>query len=137
LADVELTVSVGCEITDDVEEAGRRHASGFAFTFGAMGSGSTNFYNNAFARQGWADDVAEVQRLWLSGDRDAAAARVPIGIGLGQNLIGPPEEIQRRLRQYRDCGINTLRVGPMGAALDEQLTVLGQLMDLVKVVNDE
>ncbi len=136
LADVELTVSVGCEITDDVEEAGRRHASGFAFTFGAMGSGSTNFYNNAFARQGWGDDVAEVQRLWLSGDRDGAAARVPVGIGLGQNLIGPPEEIQRRLRQYRDCGINTLRVGPMGTGLDEQLAGLGQLMDLVYAVND-
>jgi F420-dependent oxidoreductase-like protein len=135
LDDLELTVSVGCEFTDDVEAAGRRHASGFAFTFGAMGSGSSNFYNNAFARQGWGDDVAEVQRLWMAGDRDAARARVPIEIGLGQNLIGPPDEIKRRLRQYRDCGINTLRVGPMGDDLDEQLAHLGQLVDLVRDVN--
>ena len=135
LADVELTVSVGCEITDDVEEAGRRHAAGFAFTFGAMGSGSSNFYNNAFARQGWGEDVAEVQRLWMAGDRDAAAARVPIEIGLGQNLIGPPEEIRRRLREYRDCGIRTLRVGVTGDGLDEQLGRLGQLVDLVRDVN--
>ncbi len=137
LDDIDLTVSVGCEITDDVAEAGRRHASGFAFTFGAMGSANSNFYNNAFARQGWGDDVAEVQRLWLEGDRDAAAARVPIEIGLRTNLIGPPEEIKRRLREYRDCGVNTLRIGPMGDTLDDRLAGLGQLTDLVNAVNDE
>jgi F420-dependent oxidoreductase-like protein len=137
LDEVELTVSVGVEITDDVEEAGRRHAEGFAFTFGAMGSKSSNFYNNAFARQGWGDDVAEVQRLWMEGDRDAARARVPIEIGLRQNLIGPPEEIRRRLREYRDCGVESLRVGSLGDTLDEQVDTLGQVMELVDRVNGE
>ncbi len=75
LADIDLTVSVGVEFTDDVEEAARRHAAGFAFTFGAMGSKRSNFYNNAFAKQGWGDDVEAVQRLWLAGDREGAAAR--------------------------------------------------------------
>lgn len=135
--DIDLTVSVSCEITDDVEEAGRRHASGFAFTFGAMGSKASNFYNNAFARQGWGDDVAEVQRLWLAGDHQAAAARVPVGIGLGTNLIGPPDEIRRRLREYRACGVNALRLSPMGDSLDQRLDGLGQLLDVVRDVNDE
>ena len=129
--DLDLTVSVGVEITDDVDEAARRHASGFAFTFGAMGSASTNFYNEAFTRQGWGDDVAEVQRLWLAGDRDAARERVPAEIGLRTNLIGPPDEIRRRLREYRDCGVTTLRVGPIGDTLDERVAGLGELMDLV------
>lgn len=135
LADIDLTVSVSCEITDDVEEAGQRHASGFAFTFGAMGSATSNFYNEAFARQGWGEDVAEVQRLWLVGDREAAARRVPKEIGLRTNLIGPPEEIRRRLREYRDCGVNALRVSPMGDTLDERLAGLGQLLDLVGEVD--
>ncbi len=137
LDDIDLTVSVGVEITDDVEEAARRHAAGFAFTFGAMGSEKSNFYNNAFARQGWGDDVAAVQRLWLDGDRAGAAARVPAAIGLGQNLIGPPEEISRRLRQYRDCGINSLRIGPIGDSFEEHIDGLGRLMDLIDAVNDE
>lgn len=137
LSDIDLTVSVGCEITDDVEEAGRRHASGFAFTFGAMGSAGSNFYNDAFTRQGFGDDVAEVQRLWLDGDREAAAARVPVEIGLRTNLIGPPDEIRRRLREYRECGVNTLRIGPMGDTLDQRLAGLGQLLDLVADVNAE
>jgi F420-dependent oxidoreductase-like protein len=131
---IDRTVAVTCEITDDVEEAGRRHAEGYAFTFGAMGSGSTNFYNEAFARQGYADDVREVQRLWLAGDRDAARARVPIEIGLRTNLIGPPEEIRRRLGEYRDCGVDTLRVGLTGDTPEQQLDVLGQLLDLARTL---
>lgn len=137
LDDIDLTVSVGVEFTDDVDEAARRHAEGFAFTFGAMGSESSNFYNNAFTKQGWGDDVAAVQRLWLDGDRAGAAARVPAAIGLGQNLIGPPDEIRRRLRQYRDCGIDSIRIGPIGTTLDENIGGIGQLMDLINDVNGE
>src|SRR5438067_9990658 len=55
-----LTVAVGLEFTDDVEAAGRRHADGYAFTFGAMGSATTNFCSRAFERQGYGDDVREV-----------------------------------------------------------------------------
>ncbi len=138
LADIELCVSVGVEFTDDVEAAGRRHADGYAFTFGAMGSANQNFYNNAFARQGWGDDVAEVQRLWLAGDREAAAKRVPIEIGLGTNLIGTDDLIRQRLRLYRDAGITTLRAGVADAiGLRGQLDALERLLDLVREVNDE
>lgn len=134
-SDVDITVAASCEITDDVESAGRRHADGYAFTFGAMGSGSTNFYNRAFARQGFAEAVAEVQRLWLAGDRDAARRAVPTEIGLRTNLIGPPEEIRRRLVEYRACGVDELRINPMGDTLDAQLDGLGQLLDLVRDVD--
>jgi len=137
LADVDLTVAASVEFTDDVDAAGRRHADGYAFTFGAMGSASTNFYNQAFARQGYGDDVKEVQRLWLSGDREAAAARVPIEIGLGTNLIGPADTVRQRLREYRDCGVTTLRVNPIGEGIDQNLDGLGQLLDLVNEVNHE
>jgi F420-dependent oxidoreductase-like protein len=104
---IDLTVSVSLEFTDDVEEAGRRHAEGYAFTFGAMGSAANNFYNDAFARQGYGEDGREVQRLWLSGDRDAARRRVPTAIGLGTNLIGTDDLIKDRLRLYRDAAITT------------------------------
>jgi F420-dependent oxidoreductase-like protein len=137
LAEIDLTVAVSCEITDDLEEAGRRHADGYAFTFGAMGSGSTNFYNRAFERQGFGEAVAEVQRLWRAGDRAAAGRAVPLEIGLRTNLIGPPDEITRRLRQYRDCGVGTLRVNPIGHSMDDHLDGLGQLIDLVRQVNAE
>jgi F420-dependent oxidoreductase-like protein len=134
---LDLTVAAGVEFTDDVEAAGRRHARGYAFTFGAMGSETRNFYNDAFARQGFGDDVREVQRLWLAGDRKAAEDRVPIEIGLGTNLIGPPETIKQRLRLYRDAGVTTLRTAFEGADVEARLDALGLLLDLVHDVNGE
>jgi len=136
IADLDLTVSVAVEFTDDVEDAGRRHAEGYAFTFGAMGSATTNYYNNAFARQGFGDDVREVQRLWLAGDQDAARKRVPIEIGLRTNLVGTDDMIRDRLRLYRDAGITGLRAGFAGDNLDRQLADLHHLLDLVHDVND-
>jgi F420-dependent oxidoreductase-like protein len=135
LSDLDLVVAVSVEFTDDIEAAGRRHAAGYAFTFGAMGSPANNFYSNAFARQGFGEDVAEVQRLWSQGDREAAAARVPAAIGLGTNLIGPPDVVRDRLRAYRDCGVTTLRVNPIGSGVRECLAGLEVLLDLVNDVN--
>jgi F420-dependent oxidoreductase-like protein len=139
LADLDLVVAVSAEFTEDVEAdiaaAGRRHAAGYAFTFGAMGSRASNFYNNAFARQGFGDDVAQVQRLWAAGDRAGAAARVPAEIGLGTNLIGPPDVVRERLRAYRDCGVTTLRVSPVASDLRECVEVLGTLVELAKDAN--
>ena len=137
LSDLELTVSVSVELTDDVEEAGRRHAEGYAFTFGAMGSPTRNFYNDAFARQGFGDDVREVQRLWAQGDREAAKRRVPIAIGLGTNLIGTDEMVRERLRLYQGAGITLLRVGLPDGDLDARLSVLARLLGLVRDVDGE
>jgi F420-dependent oxidoreductase-like protein len=137
IEDLDLTVSVGVEFTDDVDEAGCRHAEGYAFTFGAMGSATTNFYNNAFDRQGYGDDVREVQRLWQSGDKEAARKRVPIAIGLGTNLIGTDDLVRDRLRLYRDCGVTTLRAGLQGVDLEANLSDLARLLDLVRDVNEE
>jgi F420-dependent oxidoreductase-like protein len=140
LAELDLAVAVGVEFTDDVEAAARRHADGYAFTIGAMGSATTNFYNNALARQGYRDDVREVQRLWLAGDKTAARRRVPTAIGLGTNLIGTDDLVRDRLRRYRDAGITTLRANLQGdphTDLDRQLADLDRLLDLVRAVNDE
>jgi F420-dependent oxidoreductase-like protein len=138
--DLDLTVAVGLEFTDDVEAAGRRHAEGYAFTFGAMGSASTNFYNNAFERQGYGDDVREVQRLWLADDKEAAGKRVPIEIGLGTNLIGTDDLVRERLRLHRDAGVTTLRVGlqaDLHKNIDAPLSDLARLLELVADINRE
>ncbi len=136
LEDLALSVAVGLEFTDDIEGAGRRHASGYAFTIGAMGSASTNFYNRAFTRQGFGEAVEEVQRLWQAGDKEAAGQAVPVEIGLHTNLIGDDASVTERLRRYRDAGITTLRVGVEGSPA-ERLDQLGRLLDLVAAVNAE
>ncbi len=102
LSDLDLVVPVSLEFGDDVEEIAKRHARGYAFTFGAMGSASQNFYLDAFARQGFGDAARTVQRLWLEGRRDEAAGAVPVEIALRTNLLGtdtgPPVSRLCRLR---------------------------------------
>ena len=137
LDDLELTVAAGLEFTDDIEAAGRRHAAGYAFTIGAMGSTSTNFYNQAFGRQGFAEQVEEVQRLWQAGDRDAAGDHVPIEIGLRTNLVGDDAAVTERLRRYRDVGIRTLKVGVTADDHADRLDQLGRLLDLLAAVNND
>ncbi len=137
LDDLELNVAVGLEFTDDIDAAGRRHASGYAFTIGAMGSSSTNFYNRAFARQGFGDAIGEVERLWQTGDREAAGAAVPIEIGLHTNLIGDDAAITDRLRLYTKVGVDTLRVNLSASDNIERLDQLARLLDLVAAVNSE
>jgi alkanesulfonate monooxygenase SsuD/methylene tetrahydromethanopterin reductase-like flavin-dependent oxidoreductase (luciferase family) len=131
--ELEITVAVGVEITDD-DEVFARHARGYAFTFGAMGSREKNFYVDAFARQGYDDDVRAVQQLWLDGKRDEAAARVPLEIGERTNLLGTPEMIKERLRLYRDAGVHVLRCG---LPRERDLDTLAELLDLVREVNEE
>jgi F420-dependent oxidoreductase-like protein len=129
VADLDVVVPVGVQFTDDEEEAARRHARGYAFTIGAMGNRSQNFYNAAFERQGYGDDVRAVQELWLAGDRERAADRVPLDLGRRTNLLGPREVVAERIALYRSAGVTTLQAKLTGS-LDERLATLGTLVEL-------
>jgi F420-dependent oxidoreductase-like protein len=125
---LDLVAPVAVEFTDDVSEVGRKHAAGYAFTIGAMGSSSRNFYNEAFTRQGF--DVTEVRRLWAAGDRDAARAAVPIEIGLRTNLIGTRAMIAERIRAYEAIGVTSFLV-KLDGPTDHRVSTLATLMELV------
>ena len=125
---------VAVEFTEDVDEAVARHAAGYAFTIGAMGSGTRNFYNDAFARQGFGEEVRAVQRLWRDGRRDEAARLVPRAIGEKTNLLGTPAMISERIRLYRRAGITTLAL-KLGGPLSARLATLAQMIELTDEVN--
>jgi F420-dependent oxidoreductase-like protein len=136
LAHLDLVIPVAVEFTEDVDAAVRRHARGYAFTIGAMGSAEQNFYNAAFARQGYGDDVRAVQQLWLAGRREEAAERVPLELGAKTNLIGTPAMVADRLRRYRDCGVTTLQAKLAGDRI-ARLDTLAQLVELSAAVSRE
>ncbi len=135
--ELDLQVPVAVELGDDVEAIARRHARGYAFTFGAMGSPTQNFYLDAFARQGYGDAAREVQRLWLEGRRAEAADRVPVELALRANLLGTEEAVRERLRAHRAAGVTTLRATVRGDTLDGRLDTLGRLIALVAEVDAE
>ena len=137
LDDVELTVQVTLDFSDHPEASARKHAGGYAFTIGAMGSPTTNFYNQAFTRQGFGEAVEEVYALWQAGDKEAAAAAVPIEIGYRTNLVGGDADVAQRLRAYQAAGIQTLRVRVDTDDPTTRLDSIARLMDLVNAVNAE
>lgn len=133
----ELDVCQGAEVAFAPDEdalrtmvAGRKKE--LAFSLGGMGSASTNYYNKAYSRQGWTEVAAEVRARWQAGDRDGAAALVTDEMVLGTTLIGTESMVRRRLRVWRDAGVDTVRLYPAGDTLDARLATLAKAIDLVR-----
>lgn len=101
-----------------------------AFTLAAMGSKNTNFYNDAYSKSGWAEAAQKVRDLWLKGQRDQAALSVPDEMVLQTNLLGTEKMVAERLRVYREAGVTTLKVAPIGSDLEERINALGKVIDL-------
>ncbi len=135
LADLDLSQGGDVEFSDDIEALVAPRKPGLAFSLGGMGSATTNFYNDAYSRQGWAEVAAEVQRLWVAGQREEAAARVPDEMVLQTTMIGPEDRVRERMWAWQQAGITTLRIYPAGGTLDERLTTLGRAMDIVADLN--
>ncbi|MBB4710640.1 F420-dependent oxidoreductase-like protein [Streptomyces luteogriseus] len=108
-----------------------------AFSLGGMGSATTNFYNSAYSRQGWAEVAAEVRERWQAGDRDGAAGLVTDEMVLATTLIGTEDMVRARLRVWRDAGVDTVRFYPAGETLDARLTNLGRAIGLVRDIEGE
>ncbi len=134
LGQLDLQVGGFVAFSDDVDRLIPPRKPGLAFTLGAMGSRQHNFYNEAFRRAGYEDVAVEVQRLWLGGKREEAAARVPDELVLKTNLLGTEAMIRARLEAYRGAGITTLRVEPAGEGLAARLATLGRLLDLIRAL---
>ena len=101
-----------------------------AFTLAAMGSKNTNFYNDAYSKSGWAEAAQKVRDLWLKGQRDQAALSVPDEMVLQTNLLGTEKMVAERLSVYREAGVTTLKVAPIGSDLEERINALGKVIDL-------
>jgi alkanesulfonate monooxygenase SsuD/methylene tetrahydromethanopterin reductase-like flavin-dependent oxidoreductase (luciferase family) len=131
LADVDISQGAEVAFGDDVDAMVAARKPGLAFSLGGMGSPTTNFYNNAYARQGFADAAAEVRALWVAGRRDDAAHAVPDELVLATTLIGTEAMVRDRLRVWRDAGVTTIRLYPAGKTLDERLATLARALELL------
>jgi F420-dependent oxidoreductase-like protein len=132
LAALDLQAGGVVAFGDDLDPLIAPRKPGLAFSLGAMGSRQHNFYNDAYKRAGYVDVATEVQRLWLEGKREAAAARVPDELVVKTNLLGTEKMVCDRLATYRAAGITTLRVEPAADDIETRVSTLGRLMDLVR-----
>jgi F420-dependent oxidoreductase-like protein len=134
----DLDICQGAEI-NFVDEAGlsdvlASRKKELAFSLGGMGSAASNFYNNAYSRQGWADVAAQVRERWQSGDRDGAVGLVTDEMVLATTLIGTEEMVRARLKVWRDTGVDTVRLYPAGDTITARLDNLGRAIDLIRTL---
>lgn len=106
-----------------------------AFSLGGMGSASTNFYNQAYSRQGWSEVAAAVKERWQAGDREGAAALITDEMVLATTLIGTASMVRDRLQVWCDAGVDTVRVYPAGERLEDRIATLGAAIELVHSIN--
>jgi F420-dependent oxidoreductase-like protein len=135
----DLDVCQGAEVAfaADEDELARMiddRRPGLAFSLGGMGSATTNFYNAAYSRQGWAEVAGRVRERWQLGDKVGAAALVTDEMVLGTTLLGTEPMVRERLRVWQDAGVDTVRLYPAGETLDAQVTTLGRAIELVREV---
>ncbi len=107
-----------------VREMGR---AGAALYIGGMGAKGKNFYNALASRYGYEKEAAEIQDLYLSGQKKEAAAKVPADLLEAMSLCGPEGYIKERLAAFAEAGVTHLNVTPVGGdpvAMIEKLAEL-------------
>ena len=132
LDDIDLQVGADIRVSDDVDALIDAVRPNMAFTLGGMGSATTNFYNAAISRAGFADVAAEVQRRWVGGDKAGAADAVSEELALLAYPIGTEDMVKDRIRAYRAAGIDGLRINPRGSTPNDPIAELERTVDLIQ-----
>jgi F420-dependent oxidoreductase-like protein len=130
IADVDIAPMTSLAIYDDIEEARDMMRPYLALYIGGMGSRDKNFYNQLVTRYGYGDEAFEIQNLYLSGKQAEAMAKIPADLIDKVALCGPKQIVKERLAVYREAGVGTLLVSPVGATQGERLRMLRDLAEI-------
>lgn len=135
--DVELSalgVSVQCPllISDDrdaVTTALQNVRAHVALYVGGMGSADKNFYNTLMCRYGYEFEAREIQRLYLSGERAAAAQVVPDEFVRAIALIGGKDEVGERIEALRAANVTCVIADPRADSHDARLADMAAIKE--------
>jgi F420-dependent oxidoreductase-like protein len=113
----EVAATVPFIVNDDVEQAVDMLRPFYALYFGGMGAKGANFHANVPIRMGYEAVVREIQDLYLGGQKDEAAAKIPGDLIEQLSLIGPADKIRHDLEAWRESLVTTLLVSGDTATL--------------------
>ncbi len=119
-------LAIGDDVdVDSVLDAARPE---LALYVGGMGTRGKNFYNDIVARAGYGKAARRIQDLYLDGHRDEAVAAVPRELLERMHLVGSRGHVAERVVAFREAGVTTLLVQPVGpdpvAAISELRSLL-------------
>jgi len=96
----------------------------YALYVGGMGARGKNFYNQLARDYGFEREAEEIQDLYLGGNKRDAESKVPLEWLDKGNLVGPASYVKERIQAYREAGVTSLQIVPIGedpAAIVEQV----------------
>ena len=110
LAAFDIAPTVSVVINDSLDVCYNMLRPMLALYIGGMGARGRNFYNDLAVRYGFEAAAAEIQDLYLAGDRGGAMARVPAELIDAVALVGPRERVRERLQLWRNSPVTTLNM---------------------------
>ncbi|MBO0843444.1 MAG: LLM class flavin-dependent oxidoreductase, partial [Nocardioides sp.] len=72
------------------------------------GAKEANFHKQVFERMGYADVAAQVQELYLAGEKEKATALIPDELVDDLHIIGTAGEVKEKVAQWESTGVTTL-----------------------------
>lgn len=101
LANFDVAPFVRVVLGDDLEVCRQPIKDNLALYIGGMGARNKNFYNDYARRLGYEAAAAEIQDLYLRGEKAAAAAAVPNALVDECALVGSAAHIRSLLPRWR------------------------------------
>ena len=110
IANFDIAPTVSVVIHDDVEVAYNMLRPFLALYIGGMGAKGKNFYTDLAGRYGYEAAAAEIQDLYLAGDKGMAMMKVPGALIDDVALVGPRARVKERLSLWLNSPVTTMNI---------------------------
>ena len=120
----EIQAMTTAYVTDDVQTALNRMKPQLALYVGGMGHRDKNFHNDMMVRRGYPEAAARIQELYLAGRKAEAIAAVPDEYVDEGALVGPPDRIRQRYKDWEQSGATGLTLASDQVAAMELMAEL-------------
>jgi F420-dependent oxidoreductase-like protein len=84
-----------------------------ALYIGGMGAKGKNFYNTLACEYGFEKEAAQIQDMYLGGNKRDAESVVPLELLEMCNLVGPESYVKERIAAFAEAGVTNLQIVPV------------------------
>ena len=102
-----------------------------ALYIGGMGARGKNFYNTLACEYGFEKEAAQIQDLYLGGNKRDAEAVVPLELLEMCNLVGPEAYVKERIAAFAEAGVTNLSIVPVPADGGDPAALVSQVKEWV------
>jgi F420-dependent oxidoreductase-like protein len=102
-----------------------------ALYIGGMGAKGRNFYNTLACEYGFEAEAAQIQEMYLGGNKRDAEAVVPVELLEMCNLVGPESYVKERITAFAEAGVTNLQITPAPADGVDPAALVSQIKEWV------